>query len=45
MTVKRFQAKYLGYKDAKKSVAVDFNSSLVKTVHKMSPALRTSKPH
>jgi len=45
MTVQKFQKKYLGYQDKKKSVAVDFNSNLVKTLHKMTPILKAAEGH
>jgi len=45
MTVTKFQQKYLGYKNLKKSVAQAFNSNLVKNLHKMSPPLKMAKGH
>jgi hypothetical protein len=31
--------------DKKKPVAADFNSNLVKTLHKMAPAIKTAQGH
>ena len=45
LTVQKFQQKYLGYRNNKRSVAAKFNSNLVKTLHKMTPPLRMTAPH
>lgn len=45
MTITKFQQNILGYKNKKKSVAQAFNSNLVKTLHKMTPALHVTRGH
>ena len=45
MTVHRFQKNHLGYFKNKKPVGQRFNSTMVPTLHKMTPLLKVSKPN
>lgn len=45
MTVHRFKQKYLGESRNKRPVAPDFNSNLVKTLHKLTPRLKVTQAH
>ena len=45
MTVHKFQKNHLGYFKHKKPVSQGFNSNMVKTLHKITPALKVSKGH
>jgi hypothetical protein len=45
MTVHKFKHKYLGQSRNKKPVAAEFNSNLVKILHKLTPRLRVAPGH
>lgn len=45
MTVHKFKHKYMGYRNKKRPVAPEFNSNLVKTLHKLTPTLRVARGH
>lgn len=45
MTISKFKKDFLGHKNKKRSVAQDFNSNLVKTLHKLTPQLHIAEGH
>ena len=45
LTIASFRTKYLGYKQQKKPIVKDFTSTMIRTIHYMSPPLHRAKIH
>ena len=45
MTVDRFKKSFLGYKPKKKPIVRPFTCNMIRSLHKITPQLRSASPH